>query len=132
MNSKNYSNKKHQYVYMIKTREFLYMNIYKIGRTEQTMDKRMAGYPKGSKQIIIRSVFDCITVERALIKKFKKKFKQKKKLIGNEYFQGNETEMINVFNDVVNQYNRKYKNNIIPLEVKLKELDKFKFVPSFI
>jgi hypothetical protein len=87
-------------IYLLKTdlqknNEYL----YKIGRSKQQHLKRLTNYPKTWKIIITRSCIDCIYVETELIKLFTKKYKKEFK---NEYFIGNENEMIADINKTIN------------------------------
>jgi hypothetical protein len=87
-------------IYLLKTdlqknNEYL----YKIGRSKQQHLKRLTNYPKTWKIIITRSCIDCIYVETELIKLFTKKYKKEFK---NEYFVGNENEMIMDINKTIN------------------------------
>lgn len=73
--------------------------LYKIGRSEQQGLKRLIDYPKTYQLIIMRTCIDCVYIERELIKLFTKKYKKEFK---NEYFVGNENEMINDINKMIN------------------------------
>lgn len=93
---------KKNYVYLVQTREFIRFNeqTYKIGRTEREPQKRLSGYPKGSRMILFMEVNNCRLLETQLKISFKKKFKQMKEY-GMEYFNGNLEDMISEFQDVV-------------------------------
>jgi hypothetical protein len=97
-NIKNNTN----YIYLLILREFIRTNenIYKIGRTSQNGMKRITQYPKGSQLIIFRKCIDCIKIESELIKEFKIKYIHKPEY-GNEYFQGNELDMIKDINNII-------------------------------
>lgn len=73
--------------------------LYKIGRSTQQHLKRLSDYPKTYKVILTRACIDCIYVENKLIKLFTKKYKKEFK---NEYFVGDENEMINDINKIIN------------------------------
>lgn len=91
----NTNSEKTDFIYLIKEREFLKTNepIYKIGMTRTGPTKRVNSYPKGSRVVITVSVHDAVTSEKELIKQFKKCFKQRKEY-GIEYFEGNESKMM--------------------------------------
>jgi hypothetical protein len=71
--------------------------IYKIGRAND-FNRRINEYPAYSQIIAVSSIDDARKCERELIRKFKDKFEFRND-IGHEYFQGDELEMISVFND---------------------------------
>ena len=64
-------------IYLIHPQEFkdTKKNIYKIGRTTQTNIKRVKQYPNDSDLIIQTKCYNCVEVEKTLIRKFKEKFK---------------------------------------------------------
>ena len=64
---------KPNYIYLLIEREFLDKkeNVFKIGRTEQEHNRRMAQYPKGSKLLFQMICENCKTTEQTLINKFK-------------------------------------------------------------
>lgn len=99
----NIFEKKTNYIYLLRLREFIKTNepIYKIGRTTQSGLNRFNQYPKGSEIIIFRKCIDCYTMENALIKLFKSKYKYRKEY-GNEYFEGIEEEMLRDINNILN------------------------------
>lgn len=82
------------FIYIIQEREFLNLNypLYKIGRTQKTINKRLAGYPNNSVVLFTIHVKDCIEIEKELIDLFNNKFEHAKE-IGKEYFIGNLDEM---------------------------------------
>jgi len=92
-------------IYLLKTREFIRLNenVYKIGRSHN-IQKRLTQYPKGSKLIYYVNCYDSNICEQILLEVFKNKFIQKKEY-GNEYFEGEETEMINEINKKINSVN---------------------------
>ena len=91
-----------QYVYMIKTREFIRTNenIFKIGRTEQLNYGRFNSYDKGSVLLFQSICENCRDCEKNIIKKFKEKFIHRIDF-GNEYFEGDCNEMINIISNIV-------------------------------
>lgn len=115
----NNNEKNTNYIYLIRLREFIKTNeyIYKLGRTKQNEMKRINQYPKGSELIIFRKCINSVKIEIELIKKFKIKYKHCQEY-GNEYFEGNELDMINDINkliDIENKINF-YKNLLLENE----------------
>jgi len=88
-------------IYLLKTHLKTENNeyLYKIGRSQQQGLKRLNDYPKTYKLIIMRTCINSIYVETELIKLFTKKYKKEFK---NEYFVGNENDMINDINKIIN------------------------------
>lgn len=86
-----------QYIYLLKEREFIKTkeNIYKVGMTMKENHKRFNQYPKGSILLFQIICNDCKNIEKHVVKKFKKTFKQRKD-IGNEYFEGDYKNMIDI------------------------------------
>ena len=90
------------YIYLLQEREFIKTgeNIFKIGKSKQSNNKRFNSYPKGSILLFQIMCIDCDTTETDLIKLFDTSF-IKCKNIGNEYYKGNFNEMIKcIFNCV--------------------------------
>jgi hypothetical protein len=90
------------YVYLLQEREFIKTNekIYKIGMTTKPNHTRFNQYPKGSILLFQIICNDCCSLEKQILSNFKSKFILRKD-IGNEYFEGNFTEMIFIISDVV-------------------------------
>lgn len=119
------------HIYLLQTRESIknHENIYKIGRTSQDGLKRFQSYPKGSELILHMQCCDPVTTERHLISLFEQHF-TKVELYGNEYFQGNLSEMTTLF---CNQLHyactyphsiEKYKKEILSYKLQLEEANK--------
>ena len=102
-------------IYLIHVREFAKSKdpIYKIGRSHN-LENRIRNYPNGSIVLFRMKCKDSIKCEKYLIKLFKEKFIQKT-YYGNEYFKGDEDEMINEIHKYLYIYNTK--NKIINLEI---------------
>ena len=90
-----------EFIYLIREREFVYsnQNIYKIGRTNNSIKIRMNNYPKDSEILLIEPVINSIEIENQLIKIFDEEFskaytKDGLEIIGNEYYQGDLNKMI--------------------------------------
>lgn len=94
----------HNYIYLIHDREFLNNkeNIYKIGKTKQSNFKGFNSYSKGSALKLLIDCDNCDTAKKDLMNIFQNKFQQMKD-IGNQYFKGNEREMIGTILDYVNR-----------------------------
>ena len=90
------------YIYLLQEREFIKTdeNIYKIGKTKQTNNKRFNSYPKGSILLFQVICEDCDLMEIELIKLFDINF-EKCKQIGNEYFKGSYYKMIDLIYNIV-------------------------------
>jgi len=88
----------HNYVYLIREREFVRTNeqTYKLGKTTQLPNSRLAGYPKGSEVILFIDVQNCHLVEKNLIEQFNDLYKQKKEY-GREYYEGDLNNMKRTF-----------------------------------
>lgn len=92
------------YIYLLQEREFITtkQNIYKLGKTKQENLRRFKQYPKGSKLIIQQVCDDCDMLETQLIRYFKNKYIHRKD-IGNEYFEGDNNEMVkDIHNKITN------------------------------
>jgi hypothetical protein len=91
-----------QYVYIIREREFIRLNqyVYKIGKTTQEPNTRLAGYPKGSEVLVFITVNNCHEVEKKMIALFCKQFTQEKQY-GREYFMGDAYKMISSLMELV-------------------------------
>ena len=87
-------------MYIIQEREFINSNqsIYKIGISE-TINNRMAHYPKGSKIICIVPVDG--DPEVLCLHKFRTLFISRKD-IGSEYFEGNQDLMVKTLLEICN------------------------------
>ena len=94
------------YIYLLREREFLRLNenVYKIGKTEQEPNSRLAGYPKGSEIILFINTIDCHTTEAKILDIFKNIFVQRID-IGVEYFEGDKNYMVRIICDVINKIN---------------------------
>lgn len=102
-----------QYIYLVKEREFVNSNknIFKIGKTTQENTKRVSQYPKGSILYLQILCQDCSTLEKQLINIFKSKYSHRND-IGNEYFEGSYTDMINdIYCSVINEQNIDYSSS---------------------
>jgi hypothetical protein len=90
------------YVYLLREREFIDLNepIYKLGKTIQQPNTRLAGYPKGSEVLLFIDVKNCHSAEKALMQRFDSRYFHCKD-IGREYYEGDLNSMKRDFFDVV-------------------------------
>ena len=77
--------------------------VYKIGKT-QDFNKRLSGYDKGSEPILVLFVKNCDTFERTLLELFNLQFR-KRDDYGNEYFEGDVSQMIQLIMEKFNELN---------------------------
>lgn len=106
-------------LYLLQPCELVGTNRYKIGRSSKNDLSRVRSYKNGSRYILIIECNDDIYVEKLLIDRFNKEFA---KIAGNEYFQGDENEMFNIFINTVTEY----KNKIIEEEPDVIKTEKLK------
>lgn len=123
------------YIYLLQLREFVKTkeNVYKVGRTTQENHKRFAQYPKGSVLLFQMICNDCVRIEKDVLEKFRQNFKQRKDL-GNEYFEGDYKNMIDVIYLIVKEEGKKCVNeNKVKVvdENKLKVVDEMQENKSF-
>lgn len=85
------------YIYLLQEREFIKTkeNIYKIGRTTQVNNERLKQYPKGSVLLFQMICNDCVSTEYKILKIFNEDFILRDD-VGNEYFEGDYQEMIDI------------------------------------
>ena len=86
-----------QYIYLLQEREFIKTkeHVYKVGMTKKENHERFNQYPKGSVLLFQMICNNCKNMEKLVLKKFKETFKQRKD-IGNEYFEGEYKDMIDI------------------------------------
>lgn len=110
------------YIYLIHTRASLNINepVYKIGKTND-FSKRISGYDKGSIPILIIYVNNSDIFEKLIIETFKIYF-IKRTDYGNEYFEGNVSDMIGIIMDKFKELNMCY--NIEQLNQELEQKEK--------
>lgn len=85
------------YIYLLHEREHIRLSedVYKVGMTRQPNLNRFNNYPKGSILLFQIECLDCRFVESIVIQVFKNKF-YNCFFYGNEYFQGNKKDMMNI------------------------------------
>jgi hypothetical protein len=98
-------------IYLIQPAELIGTNRYKIGCSNKpNLDRCKNGYKNGSRYICIMECLNPVVLE----KKIKDNFTEKFNLIaGNEYFEGNENEIYNMFIDIVGKHRN---NNLYTIE----------------
>lgn len=84
-------------IYLLQTREFIQLNqpVYKMGRTDQPLEKRLKGYPKGSKVLYSDVCCHTVNTETIILRYFRTEFIHRKD-IGKEYFEGDPNKMIEI------------------------------------
>ena len=112
LNDGSYEFELGQYIYLLQEREFRKTKekIYKLGKTKQQHNKRFGQYPKDSILLTQLICDDCDKMERILINLFNEKFK-KRTNIGNEYFEGDYKEMIDLIYNTIKQEETEKSNN---------------------
>ena len=86
-----------QYIYLLQEREFIKTKeyVYKVGMTKKKNHERFNQYPKGSVLLFQMICNNCKNMEKLVLKTYKETFKQRKD-IGNEYFEGEYKDMIDI------------------------------------
>jgi hypothetical protein len=100
------------FIYVIKEREFMKTgeNVFKIGRTTRSVNRRLREYPKGSKPYYFESVKNSVEIERLIIQRlvlFSDHFTRRID-IGSEYFEGNIQSIISAVKSVTCEINTDY------------------------
>jgi len=92
-------------IYLLRTREFIQLNqpVYKMGRTDQPLEKRMKGYPKGSQLLYSDICCHTVNTETIILRYFKTQFIHRKD-IGKEYFEGDPNKMIEIISHFCKNY----------------------------
>jgi hypothetical protein len=94
------------YIYLLREREFIKTkeHVYKVGMTKKENHERFNQYPKGSVLLFQMICNNCKNMEKLVVKKFKETFKQRKD-IGNEYFEGEYKNMIDIIYSTIKNEN---------------------------
>jgi len=94
------------YIYLLWEREFIKTqdNVYKIGRTNKKNLKRFNKYSKDSILLLQIICTNSKNMETNIIKVFTEKFIRRED-IGNEYFEGNYKDMIDIIYSIINNEN---------------------------
>ncbi len=100
-----------EYIYLCQLREHIKTNenIYKLGKTKQENLKRFKSYPNGTILICQFKCINCDLIEKKLLILFKEKYELQKD-IGNEYFKGSCSSMVD---DIYNYIKNENTNDII-------------------
>jgi hypothetical protein len=93
--------------------------VYKIGRTTQERFNRLRSYPKEYHFIYARSCIDSISIEKQILRIFNNKYT---KVIGNEFFSGDEIEMIQYINNIIDEEKSSHITNNSQISGNNKEL----------
>lgn len=110
-------------VYFIQPAELVGTDRYKIGRSSKNDLSRMKGYKIGSRYLSIMECEDDVKVEKVLISTFNEHYE---KVAGNEYFRGDEEDMLEVFVKTVRQQ-KIDQVEMSTAEKKLNWMEKYKF-----
>lgn len=99
------------YIYLLQEREFIKTNdnVYKVGMTKKENHERFNQYPKGSILLFQMICNDCKNMEKIIIIKFKQHFKLRKD-IGNEYFEGDYKNMVDIIYSTIKNDNEECVN----------------------
>jgi hypothetical protein len=92
-----------EYIYLIVEREFVKTkeSIFKVGKTTQNNHDRLKQYPKGSVLLAQFVCDDCHSIEKEILKAFRKLFISRRD-IGAEYFEGDYPKMIQTIFNIIN------------------------------
>jgi hypothetical protein len=98
-----------EYVYLLQEREFIKTkeDVYKVGMTKKENHERFNQYPKCSKLLFQMICNNCKNMEKVVVKRFKETFKQRKDY-GNEYFEGDYKNMIDIIYYTIKNENDEY------------------------
>ena len=108
-------------IYLIQPSELVGTKRYKIGMSNNlNLDRCKNGFKKGSRYICIMECIEPLILEGNIKKQFNEKFKL---IAGNEYYEGNEKDILNTFNNLVMEYNNSYVIN-----KKIDKINKFDYV----
>lgn len=86
-------------VYLIQPAELIGTKRYKVGMSNSdNLDRCKNGYLKGSRYLCIMECVNPLDVERKIIQQFIQRFKV---IAGREYFEGEESELLRLFFEIV-------------------------------
>ena len=109
LNDENENEKNKGILYLIQPAELIDTKRFKIGRSNKTSLDRVRSYRKGTRYLCIFECDDPVNTEKVLIEKFNERFKL---IAGNEYFEGDEKEVRDVFIKTFNEINYIYKSSM--------------------
>ncbi len=96
-------------IYLVQPAELIGTERFKFGCSENTeLDRVKKGYKKGTRYLNIMECKNPYDLEKKIKNIFNEKFK---KIAGNEYFEGNETDMLNEFIKVANDHRKNIDTN---------------------
>jgi hypothetical protein len=96
-------------IYLIQPAELVGTNRYKFGcSSNPNLERCKKGYKNGSRYLCIMECINPFILEKKIKIEFDNKFKL---IAGNEYYEGNENEILNIFVTIVHEYINKYDNN---------------------
>ena len=82
--------------------------IFKIGRSDDILSRLQSEHYRNARIICVREVNNAAACEREIIETFKRRFRQvingKTTSVGTEYFEGNEADIIQMFNFICSHY----------------------------
>lgn len=86
-------------IYLIQPDELINTGRYKVGMSySDTLDRCKNGYLKGSRYLCIMECVNPLEIERKIIQQFTQRFKV---IAGREYFEGEESELLRLFFEIV-------------------------------
>jgi hypothetical protein len=94
-----------EYIYLIQPREFVRLNepTFKVGRTSRGPYARSKEYTKDSVVWLMHKVSNSTPIETDILTKFKNKYQQMLNY-GNEYFKGDNQNMIDDIREIIRSY----------------------------
>jgi hypothetical protein len=96
-------------IYLIQPAELIGTNRYKIGMSNNPdLERCKNGYKKGTRYLCIMECNNPLKIENEIKKIFNTKFKL---IAGNEYFEGIENDILNVFLEIVNKSKSEFNND---------------------
>ena len=116
----NTNERQYEYVYLLRTREFIRLeeNVFKIGRTTK-LKQRFSQYPRSSELIRFWMVKDSVWVEKKIKEILKEKFIQRMEY-GFEWFEGDQNLITLAFEEIACKYEhevsdvrKKFMNNTL-------------------
>lgn len=107
-------------IYLVQPAELIGTNRYKPGFSNSPSLKRFSGYKNGTRYLRVAETTDPKNLETKILDEFRKKFKL---IAGNEYFEGNEIGILNLFDREFQKHQNGYNHNSEDIEEELKELE---------
>ena len=107
-------------IYLIQPAELVGTQRYKPGFSNSPTLKRFLGYKNGTRYLRIAEAIEAKKLETKILDEFRKKFKL---IAGNEYFEGDEIAMIDMFDQEVRKHRNEYGRNPNDIEKELETLN---------